>query len=290
MQNPFKQYHPLVAFLYLASALVFSMLALQPGYLALSFAGALVCLALVDGVHAAFRSLVWVAPLSLFLALVNTLVVTTGETVLCWLGARPVTFEALCFGLCSGVMLSAVLLWFKSYAVCVDGDASLALFGRFLPTVNLMISQTIRLFSQFIKRGREVAAVQSATHKAVSEENSPNISRKTKGSLRIVSVLMGWGMEDGLIRSASMKARGYGATKCRTTYIRYHLGAADKVVLGVLVVLVVVNGFLLAIGGGTFEFYPTLSGFAPWQNMVAYAALLMVPAALKAREAWVWRT
>lgn len=269
---------------------MFSMLAMQPGYLALSLAGALMCLASVDGARTALRSLIWVLPLSVVLAFVNALAITTGETVLCWLGNRPVTVEALCFGLCSGAMLSSVLLWFKSYTVCLDSDASLALFGKSLPTINLMISQTMRLFSQFIKRGKEIAAVQLATHKAVSGGTSFDVRSKAKSALRIVSVLMGWGMEDGLIRSASMRARGYGATKNRTTYVRYHLGTADKVVLSILVVLVVVNGALLATGGGAFEFYPVLSGFAPWHNMVAYGALLIVPAALKAREAWVWRT
>lgn len=285
MNNVFHSYHPAVAFSFLACALAFTMACLQPLFAAVSLAGALVCSAVCRGGKATLLSLRWVVPLCLVVAAANPFFVASGSTELFHVGQRAIYLEALAYGLCSGGMFAAVFLWFASYAACMDSENSLALFGNVLPVVTLMVSQVLRLVPQFVSRGRAVAAVQDAASSA-----APAGKRDAaRGRMRIVSVLMGWGMEDALERSDAMRARGYDCGARRSTYRRYRLGAGDAVVLLVVFALAAASaaGAWAACSG--YSFYPVMDAPGPWWRVLPYALLMMVPPALWTKDWWRWR-
>lgn len=283
--NAFATYHPAVAFAFLACAIVISMAALQPVFCALSLAGALACSCVTRGARPTVRSLAWAVPLMLIVTIANPLFSGSGSTELLRIGSTAVYAESLVYGACSGCMLASVFLWFSSYAACMDSANSLALFGNALPTVSLMVSQVMRLVPQFVARGRTVAAAQDAASAAAPRTKK----ERAAGRLRIVSVLMGWGMEDGIERSDAMRARGYDCGARRTSYRRYRFGRADAAALGVIVVLAAASGaFALAVCLD-YSFYPTLGAFGPWWLYVPYALLMMVPVVLQAKEWWLWR-
>lgn len=282
--NPFSAYHPVVALTYLVCAAGFAMAAMQPVYAGLSLAGALVCAVCVRGAES-LRHMAWLAVLVLVVTVANMLFVSEGATTLFTLGSRAFTLEALLYGLCSGIMLAAVFLWMASYAACMDSAATTELLGRAMPTVSLMISQVMRLVPQFARRGRTVAAALAATPAA-----APRGAReRTAGSLRTVSVLMGWGLEDSLVRADSMRARGYACGATRTTYRRCRMRSADAVLLAIVIVLAAVNIPLVALACSQYSFYPTLPRLVAWWGYLPYAALMLLPAALALREWWLWR-
>ncbi len=284
--NPFSSFHPAVAFCYLACALGFAMAAMQPAYVALSLAGALACAAAVRGPRHALRSLAWAAPLWAGMAVLNALLSTEGTTPLLEIFGRTLHLEALAYGACSGGMLVAVLLWFSSYAATMTSDASLALFGNVAPTVSLMVTQVLRLIPQFVARGRSVMDVQRATSAA-----APATRRAAAADrLRVVSVLMGWGMEDGLVRGDAMRARGYESGMRRTTYRRYRLGRRDAVALAVVAALAAANVPLAAAACAQFSFYPALSALVAWWGYLPYALLMALPPACAAKEWLRWRS
>lgn len=282
--NPFSAYHPAVALTYLVCAAGFAMAAMQPVYAGFSLAGALVCAACVRGTES-LRRMAWLAVLVLVVTVANMLFVSEGATTLFTLGSRAFTLEALLYGLCSGIMLAAVFLWMASYAACMDSAATMELLGRAMPTVSLMISQVMRLVPQFARRGRTVAAALAATPAA-----APRGAREhTAGSLRTVSVLMGWGLEDSLVRADSMRARGYACGATRTTYRRCRMRRADAIALAIVIVLAAVNIPLAALACSQYSFYPTLPRLVAWWGYLPYAALMLLPAALALREWWLWR-
>lgn len=286
MNNVFHSYHPAVAFSFLACALVLTMACLQPLYVAVSLAGALACSAVCRGGRATLLSLRWVVPLCLVVAAANPFFVASGSTELFHVGQRAVYLEALVYGLCSGGMFAAVFLWFASYAACMDSENSLALFGNALPVVTLMVSQVLRLVPQFVSRGRAVAAVQDAASSA-----APRGKRDAaRGRMRIVSVLMGWGMEDALERSDAMRARGYDCGARRSTYRRYRLGAADAAVLGAIFVLAATGAAGAWAACADYSFYPVMDASGPWWCVLPYALLMTVPPVLWAKDWWQWRT
>lgn len=285
-RNPFATYHPTVAFVFLACAIVISMAALQPVFVALSFLGALACSVVCRGARATAGSFVWIVPLWLVVAIANPLFSASGSTEILRIGVRAVYAESLVYGACSGGMLASVFLWFSSYAACMNSANTMALFGNVLPIVSLMVSQVMRLMPQFVARGRGIAAAQDAVSAAAPQTKR----QQTAGRLRIVSVLMGWGMEDGIERSDAMRARGYDCGARRTTYKRYRFGRADASVLAAIVVLAAVAGACAAAVCLRFSFYPTLSGWGAWWAYLPYALLMAVPSALRFKEWLLWRS
>ncbi len=285
-RNPFATYHPAVAFVFLACAIVISMAALQPVFVALSFLGALACSVVCRGARATAGSFVWIVPLWLVVAIANPLFSASGSTEILRIGVRAVYVESLVYGGCSGGMLASVFLWFSSYAACMNSANTMALFGNVLPIVSLMVSQVMRLVPQFVARGRGIAAAQDAVSAAAPQTKR----QQTAGRLRIVSVLMGWGMEDGIERSDAMRARGYDCGARRTTYKRYRFGRVDASVLAAIVVLAAVAGACAAAVCLRFSFYPTLSGWGAWWAYLPYALLMAVPSALRFKEWLLWRS
>lgn len=285
-RNPFATYHPAVAFVFLACAIVVSMAALQPVFVALSFLGALACSVVCRGARATAGSFVWIVPLWLVVAIANPLFSASGSTEILRIGVRAVYVESLVYGACSGGMLASVFLWFSSYAVCMNSANTMALFGNVLPIVSLMVSQVMRLVPQFVARGRGIAAAQDAVSAAAPQTKR----QQTAGRLRIVSVLMGWGMEDGIERSDAMRARGYDCGARRMTYKRYRFGRADASVLAAIVVLAAIAGACAAAVCLRFSFYPTLSGWDAWWVYLPYALLMAVPSALRFKEWLLWRS
>lgn len=285
-RNPFATYHPAVAFVFLACAIVISMAALQPVFVALSFLGALACSVVCRGARATAGSFVWIVPLWLVVAIANPLFSASGSTEILRIGVRAVYAESLVYGACSGGMLASVFLWFSSYAACMNSANTMALFGNVLPIVSLMVSQVMRLVPQFVARGRGIAAAQDAVSAAAPQTKR----QQTAGRLRIVSVLMGWGMEDGIERSDAMRARGYDCGARRTTYKHYRFGRADASALAAIVVLAAIAGACAAAVCLRFSFYPTLSGWGAWWACLPYALLMAVPSALRFKEWLLWRS
>ena len=288
MANVLTTYHPAVGFCYLACAVALTMAALHPVLSALSLAGALACSCVTRGPRATGRSLLWALPLALLAVVLNPFFSASGSTEILRLGSRAVYLESLAYGACSGAMMAAILLWFASYAACMSSEATLALFGTCAPTVSLMVSQVLRLVPQFVRRGREIAAVQGA----ISAAAPRGAASAAQDRLRAVSVLMGWGMEDGLARGDAMRSRGYACGARRTTYRRFRLCRADVIVMAAVAALA-----LLAAAGAwyacaRFSFYPrmTVGALGPAWAYAPYAALMLVPVALAAREWWLWRS
>lgn len=286
MNHALSTYHPAVAFAFLACAIACSMAAMHPVYVALSLCGALAMSVMVRGVRSTVRSFGWIVPLCLIVACANPLFSASGSTELFNIGGRAVYGESLAYGLCSGGMFASVFLWFSSYSRCMNSENSMALLGNVAPVVTLMVSQVLRLVPQFVLRGRAIGAVQDAASAA-----APLTRRdQARGRLRIVSVLMSWGMEDGIARTDAMRARGYDCGMRRSTYRRYRFGRADVFVLVVIVSLALANAFLIWVACSQYRFYPTMSMLRPWWGYLVYAAFLGIPVMLQLKEWWQWRS
>ena len=282
----FHTYHPIVPFAFIVCALALSMGCMHPVYVALSLAGALACSAVCRGGRATLLSLRWVVPLCLIVAAANPFFVASGSTELFRVGSRAVYAEAVIYGLCSGGMFAAVFLWFASYSACLDSQRTMMLFGRLLPVVTLMVSQVLRLVPQFVSRGRAVLAVQNAASAATAQTKR----EKAAARLRVVNVLMGWGMEDSLDRSDAMRARGYDCGAKRTSYRRFRIGFADVCALVCLLVLVAASVASAVVELSGYAFYPTMKAVGPWWRFAPYALLMLFPVALSILDWWRWRS
>lgn len=283
----FDAFHPMVSLCYVTAALVFCMAAMQPVYLLISFAGAFAYGIVLRGPRIAVRSLAWQLPLVAVVALANPLFSASGSTELFRIGSRAFYLESFAFGSCMGLMLATVFTLFSNASRVLSSDKIMALFGGFAPTIGLMLSMTMRLVPQFVRRGSDIDAVQracTAARPACAEKGGTR-----RGYLRSASVLMGWSMEDSLETAAAMKAKGWGAGSRRTTYRRFRFRRLDALALAWGGVLALVSVAAAVAACGQFRFYPIIEGVAPWWSYLPYAAFVALPLAMSAKERARWR-
>ena len=280
----FDRYHPAVALLYFTAVLVFSMAAMQPVYLVLSVLGALSYTAWLKGPRAAVRTLAWQMPLVAVIAVLNPLFSSVGSTELFRIGHQAVYAESFAYGVCMGLMLMAVLLWFSSASRVLASDKVMALFGNVAPTIALMLSMAARLVPQFVGRGKEIDAVQAACAKA-----RPIMFRERVANRgRIVTVLMGWAMEDSLERADAMRSRGWATAGKRTQYRAFRFRAADAIACVIVGALAACNGFLAWIACSQYSFYPTMSTLTVWWGYLPYALMTFLPLLAEAVDGMRW--
>ncbi|MGI6045975.1 MAG: energy-coupling factor transporter transmembrane component T [Eggerthellaceae bacterium] len=281
----FNNYHPVVAFSYLATVIILTMVAFQPAYLALSCLGSLITYGITHGLRSLGKSLAWAVPVFLIVLFANFLFSHSGVTVLFYIFSTPFTAESLVFGACAGGMLVATLYWFSSYARCMDSENTAALFAGFIPNLSFLISHILRLLPQYLKRGRTILQAQEATSALV--DHTKRGARHTRA--RALTVLLTWGMEDGIVRSDAMRARGYGSQKRRTTYQPFPLSPIDKILAGFILLLGAGNLFLMLVAVSQYTFFPSLSKLIVWWGYIPYIVLMLIPAMLEIKEAIQWR-
>ena len=254
----FATYHPAVCMLFFLEAICFSFCTQQPVYVVLTcvFAGSM----------GAF------VPMVVFIGLLNSLFNSAGATLLWRWGPFSVTIEGLCYGLAVGGMLAAVLLWFSCYNEVMTEDKFTYLFGKRVPTISLMVSMISRWIPRMVSRGHSVYDSQEALIGCYDQSKSGKVKR----GLRMATVLAGLGMEDSVQTADSMCARGYGSAR-RTSYARYKWHARERIIMGLLIALAVVNAVLLVTGAGSFKFYPRVSNIEFLWGYVTYALMLGMP-------------
>ena len=268
----FATYHPAVCMLFFLTAICFTFCTQQPVYVVLTCVMAGAYLVYLRGVRPFLRSLSMFIPMVLFVGILNSLFNSAGATSLWKWGPFSITVEGLCFGFAVGGMLAAVLLWFACYNEVMTEDKFTYLFGRKLPTISLMVSMISRWIPRMVSRGHSIYDSQEALVGCYDQTKNGKLKR----GIRMATVLTGLGMEDSVQTADSMCARGYGTTT-RTSYARFKWHARERIVLGLLIALIVVNAVLLVTGAGSFKYYPRVSAIEPLWGYLTYALMLGLP-------------
>lgn len=287
MRHIFTIYHPTVILCYLVGVLSCAMLTLQPVYVLLSVGLGLLYTCFLYGFKTTLRTLAALAGVCLVVSLVNPLFNHKGLTVLFELFDNPITLEATLYGLCTGGMLLAVLLWFQCYQKLMTQEKFLYLFGRILPTLALMVSMILKLIPQ---SQYKVHCIEQAQAGLAGGHGNATRRQGLHRAVRTASILVSWSMEDAIETADSMRARGYGAAR-RTTYSNFRLAAQDGWALAFLALALGGNLFAILTYGQAFTFYPRLSpvsGVPLWAYGL-YAVMLAFPLILEVKERWAWR-
>lgn len=291
--SAFDSCHPSIPTAFFALALALTMAAVQPALSAISLGCALLCAVRARGGRSVARSLVWQVPLIALVSVANPLFSASGSTVLFRFGYTLVYLESLCYGVVMGMLLVSTTVWFQTASSVLTSDKVMAVLGRRLPLVSLMVSMALRLVPRFVDRGREIALVHetctSRSNSPYGESSRGRVGRVPSEKARQVSVLMGWSMEDSLETADAMKARGWCRNARRTRYRRWKVTAHDIAWMGVLACLGVLAVSVAWAATTQFVFYPVMSELKPWWGYAAYAAFFLFPVLLQGEEALRWK-
>lgn len=278
--DAFSRYHPLVNFIFFIGAIVSGVIIQHPAYLAAAFFSAMAYLLLLRG-KKAYKLLLSILPLLLLIAAVNPLVNTQGAHVLFYLSDRPYTFEALCYGFVTAVMLAATVLWFGCYNHVMTSDKFTSLFGRFF--LSLFIVMVLRMIPSLRKKTAQIALARKCIGKGTDEKAT--LRRKLKNGTCVLSAVTDHALEGSVITADSMRARGYGCAK-RTSFQIYRIRSRDYMMLFAELGLLM----LVILGGKTGVTYtPDLAVENVSWGFAAYCTYLLIPVLLHTKEVFQWR-
>lgn len=291
MKDSFTSYHPIVNFTYFAAVLGFAMFIMQPVCMVISLGSALVYSTYVGGKKAVAFNLKVMIPMLIIAGLMNPIFNHEGGTIITYLkDGNPLTLESIMFGIAAAVMIISVILWFSCYNQVMTSDKFIYLFGRVIPALSLIIAMALRFIPRFKAQLKVIINAQKCVGRDIG---TGSLWRRLKNSLKILSILVSWALENAIETGDSMKSRGYGLPG-RTAFSIYEFDQRDK---GVLVFLLV-NISLVFIGtyykGIYFRYFPTLKGDLvnplALGIYIAYALILNTPVMLNIREDVKWKT
>lgn len=289
MRDAFSDCHPVVNFIFYIGALVMGMCFVHPAYLCCSL---LLSFAYYVTVKTAWLEyLVSMAGLFVCLSVINPLFNTLGETVLfTYLSGRPYTFEALCYGMAVGAMFVTILTWFGTYNQVMTSDKFLYCFGRLAPAVSLILTMVLRLVPSFTKKAGQIGGARRCIGKSVEDGTT---YEKVEHGMTIVSALTSWALEGGVIMADSMRSRGFGTGK-RTAFSIYRMKKSDRLLLGLMFVLLNLIILCAAHGGMDVTYIPGLH--ISWienkwtiLGLGCYVIFLSIPTAMHIWEEIKWR-
>ncbi|MDR1852727.1 MAG: energy-coupling factor transporter transmembrane protein EcfT [Propionibacteriaceae bacterium] len=255
----FADYHPVVNFAFFASVLAFTMLLMHPLFLAVSLLVGVGYAFYLNGRRGSSLSLKFLLPMVLLAALFNPAFNHEGVTILAYLpDGNPLTLESMVYGVAAGAMLAAVVAWFSTFNQIITSDKFVYLFGRFAPSLSLVLSLALRFVPRFLDQARVISASQAGIGRDVS---NGNVIQRAKHGIRMLSILVTWALENGVETADSMKARGYGLPG-RTSFSIFKMSARDW---GALAYILLADCALIggmAIGLLGFDYYPAISDSA----------------------------
>lgn len=276
--------HPGVTLACFIGELGITMFLMHPVVTALSLAGALACSALTRGGAATLRGLGWQLPLMVLICLVNPLFSASGSTLVARIGPMAVYAESLAYGACAGAMMVATVVWLECAAAAVGQEGLMLVGGSVFPVVTLMVSLTAQLVPQTLRRSRDVRAVEAAC----TASGSAGEGALAEGA-RLSTTLLAWGLEDSLVRSDSMRARGWASGRERTSYRARRFGSRDGFALAAVFVALAAAFFLAWVAWHQWTWYPVMPRLVAWWGYAPLTCFLALPAVVSATERLRWR-
>ena len=284
----FKDHNPIAVFIYYIFVIVPVMFCTNLVLVCISLFSGMLFLIVKDGA-AAVKKLLLFAVFPLVSMIINPLFVHKGVTVLFVLNDNPITLEALLYGLTIGLIIYSTIVWFSSFNSIMTTDKLLYVFGSVSPKIALILSMALRyipLYGQQIKKIRQAQQVTGL----YKEDNAID---KIRGGLRIMSVMVSWALENGIITADSMTARGYGVGR-RSRFSIFGWTKSDKALAAVTLLLGLAAVAAIGFGGLAYAWYPQIvtpgSSVPAVIGYIVYALLGAIPTYFELKEDARWRS
>lgn len=287
-RDAFAGFHPAVNLCYFAAVIGLTMFLMHPVFLLLSIVFASSYLWYLMGAKGYLRQLIFLVPIFLFTAALNPLFNHQGETILfCLPNGSPVTWEAVCYGLASAVLMGASILWFNCCNAVFTTEKIIFLFGRAIPSLSLLISMTLR----FVPRFKDYLLATWQVQKAM--EPPKNKFGALKQAMTAFSATVSWAMEQSIVTADSMKSRGYGSAG-RTAYAVYRFEGRDGIALAVLAALSLGTVIPWCLGQLSWSFIPAMTGdlwgLAQIISYLSFAGICLMPLIIDLTEDFKWNS
>lgn len=284
----FAESHPFVLFIFFICVIGSTMLLLNPVFLCVSLITS-ISLAMLCGGGNRKKIIFFYGVIFLTTVLINPLLTTAGETTIYEIGSRPITLEAVLYGMAVATMLVAALSWFSCYNKFMTSDKFVYLFGKVLPTFALTVVITLRLVPTFQQQLTKISLAQKAIG---MDYTVGTVRERLQRIVRILSILLTGALENAMETAASMKARGYGLPN-KSSFSIFMLTRQDKQLLSIFLLLIGLVLIGVLSGDLRFSYYPRIeklemTGLSA-MCYVSFFLLCSCPILIELKEKWKWR-
>ena len=192
--------------LYYTLIMVFCVMVKHPIHLGILMLGGIVMAVIVAGARTTMRMLGYSLIMSVLIVLINPLVSREGVTKLIEIGNFYITLESLVYGIVASMMLLSVFMWFVSFNVVMTSEKYIYVLGRFLPSLSLLISLTLRLIPRLNCEYEEQRTYGLST--GMFSENG--LKNRIRLNVYALKGVIRHSIENSSIMADSMEAMGYG--------------------------------------------------------------------------------
>lgn len=277
----FDSYHPMINLIYFVSSIGLTIVFDNPVFVAIAYICAFAYSVKLNGKRALIFNICLIPFVCLYAgwySYYNHFGVTNLRQNFV---GNEITLESLLYGLEIGITLATVVMFFSCVFAVFSSDKVVYLFGRVSPKLSLFLSILLRT----VPRVKNYAGRINTSQKGIGRSPSQgNIWRRFLNSLRLVSVLITWTLENFVESSQSMKCRGY-SLKGRTAFSIYRFDNRDRsfVIMIFLLLTVVCMGW--SLNQTNIHYDPqiiiTPVTMLSYVFYVAYAILLLLPMILQ---------
>ena len=134
---------------------------------------------------------------------INILTNHRGETYLFYLNDNVVTLESIVYGGILGLQIVLLIHISAILSLRMTADKLVIVTGSLSPSLAILLSMAIRNIGRYHRKIQEIYRYQKC------ESRSEHIWEKLFLSIRTVSIMVNWALENGLELADSMIARGY---------------------------------------------------------------------------------
>lgn len=287
--NEFKQYHPIVNFIYFLFVIGFSCFLMHPVCLGISLVCGFVYSVMLKGKGTIKTNAIYLIPMLIIMGIINPVFNHQGVTVIYrFSNGTPLTAESILYGLCGATMIVSVIFHFSCYNQVMTSDKFIYLFGKILPSLTLVLSMTLQFVPKFAAQLKVVTNAQKCMGRDMSEGS---LIKRAKQGLNIISIMTSWSFENAIETADSMKSRGYGTGR-RTSFSVFTFHKWDRMAL---VCILLLGGYLFTgtlMGGMEFHFFPSMKGadisLYSISLFAAYLLLCMCPIIIELTEVIKW--
>lgn len=284
----FSEQNPIVTTVYFLSVAVIAMFSMNPVIEALSLIGSiafhLILIVKTDGISG---TRAWYLIMILMSAILNPIFNHSGNTVLFVVNDRPITWEALLFGILSGCAISSALYWFRSFTHIMTSDRLLYVLGFLSPNAALVLSMALR----YVPLLREKSEKITRACRGIGVCGEDNLPDRLRSRMRVFSTMTTWAIENGIITADSMTSRGFGSTR-RTCYRIFRFKIGDALTLALIAALACITAFGAVSGALEYAVYPSAGAIPHTRTAVisyiSYGILVILPTAVNLWEAALW--
>lgn len=281
----FLKFHPMALFCFFISVAIITMTGQNPIIILVSLFSAVAIAFLFMGAKSAFEGARFYILLLLAVMIINPVFSHNGKTVLFTILDIDFTKETILYGFFQGVMILAVIFWFRVFSFIFTTDKLLLLFGKYFPKLVLTLSMALRFIPLFKRQIIKISEIQKTMGKSVKNKKR----LKIKTSLKVFESVLAWAPENALDTYDAMIARGYNG-KRMTSAENYKFAFADYVFIMFIfgVAGSYIHGFINSSG---FSFYNSdkILNAIDFQRLSLVIILFIYPAFLYIKENIIWK-